>query len=321
MADTTARALALLDLLQRHRHWSGADLARRLGTTERTVRRDVDRLRALGYRIDSSTGRDGGYRLDAGGTMPPLLLSEDEAVAIAVGLRVAAAEQLVDGAATALSAIAKLEQVLAPELRRKVAALATAMTAPGQPRTPHVPAALLGQLALACRDRERVRFSYTDAQAVQSRRRVEPHALAPAHGRWYLVAWDLERDDWRTFRVDRLDSLTPTGAHFTARALTRAEIDERIMVASSSQRQAVEAHAVLDMSMEDFEARMGVWAQGAQLAGVGRIRWGFGGSDVRDLIYAMSWLPPEADWTIELAPEHRDELTAMLTRLLDAAQS
>ncbi|WP_084103207.1 YafY family protein [Demequina sp. NBRC 110056] len=316
MADTTARTLALLDLLQRHRHWSGPELAERLGTTERTIRRDVERLRELGYRIGSSTGREGGYRLESGGTLPPLLLSEDEAVAIAVGLRVAAAEQLVDGTATALSAIAKLEQVLEPQLRRKVTALAQAMTAPSQGRGADVLPAVLGQVALACRDRERVRFAYEDAQGRASRRRVEPHALAPARGRWYLVAWDLEREDWRTFRLDRLSELTATGVRFAPRPLTREEIDERVFVASSAQRQPVEAFAVLETSIAAFEAHMGVWADGSTEPSPGRTRWGFGGTDVRDLMYAMSWLPQDVDWSVELDEAHRAELAAMLTVML-----
>ncbi|WP_084038028.1 YafY family protein [Demequina sp. NBRC 110053] len=316
MADTTARSLALLDLLQRHRQWTGAELAARLRTTERTIRRDIERLRELGYRIGSTAGREGGYRLESGGTMPPLLLSEEEAVAIAVGLRVAAAEQLVDGAATALSAIAKLEQVLEPQLRRKVTALSQAMTAPTRGPGADVLPALLGQVALACRDRERVRFAYEDAQGRTSRRRVDPHALAPARGRWYLVAWDLEREDWRTFRLDRMAGLTGTGARFTPHALTREEIDERVLVASSAQRQPVEAFAVLATTLADFEARMGVWADGATAPAPGTTRWGFGGSDVRDLMYAMSWLPQDVDWTVEIDPTHRSALAQMLTTML-----
>ena len=316
MATTTARTLALLDLLQRHRHWTGAELASRLGTTERTVRRDVERLRELGYRIGSSPGREGGYRLEPGGTMPPLQLSEDEAVAIAVGRRVAAAEQLVDGTATALSAIAKLEQVLEPQLRRKVTALAQAMTAPSRGQGADVLPALLGQVALTCRDRERVRFAYQDAQGRASRRHVEPHALAPARGRWYLVAWDLERDDWRTFRLDRMGELAGTGARYTPRPLTREEIDERVYVASTAQRQPYEAHAVLPMTLRDFEDHMGVWADGATEPAPGTTRWGFGGPDVRDLAYAMSWLPADADWSVDIEPDHRTQLATMLRRVL-----
>ncbi|MFV0284955.1 MAG: helix-turn-helix transcriptional regulator [Demequina sp.] len=321
MSATTTRTLALLDLLQRHREWTGAELATRLGTTERTVRRDVERLRDLGYRVESRTGREGGYRLAAGGAIPPLLLSEEEAVAIAVGLRVAAAEQLVDGTSTALSAIAKLEQVLSPTSRRQVTALATAMTSPDQGRVPHVPPALLGQVALACRDHERVRFAYEDAQGAKTRRRVEPHALAPARGRWYLVGWDLEREDWRTFRLDRMGELTATGAHFSPRPLTRADIDERILVASSAQRQPLEAVAVLPMPLTEFEEHMGVWAEGSDEPAPGVTHWGLGGADVRDLFYGLSWLPTDVEWRVDMPDEARADLTAMLRRVLRAVEA
>jgi predicted DNA-binding transcriptional regulator YafY len=318
MADTTSRALALLDLLQRRKHWTGAELARRLGTTERTLRRDVDRLRGLGYRIDSAPGHAGGYRLDAGAAVPPLLLSEDEAVAIAVGLRVAAAEQLVDGTSTALSAIAKLEQILAPAQRRKVNALAHSMTAPSGRRDTDVSPDVLGAVALACRDHERVRFGYTDGQGQTSRRHAEPHALAPARGRWYLVAWDLDRDDWRTFRLDRLADLTATGARFEPRPLTAQDIAERILIASVSQRQPVEGHADIAVTMEDFRKAMGVWADGATTVDAETVRWPFGGSDVRDLFYALSWIPRDLEFTVAMPADARDELRAMLERALSS---
>ena len=194
MSDTTTRALSLLNLLQTHRHWPGTELAERLGVTERTVRRDVERLRELGYRIESAPGVAGGYRLEAGSAVPPLLLTDEEAVAMAIGLRVAAAQRLVGGPETALTALAKLEQVLPAPLRRRVTALADAVQPAGIRTGEAVSTEVLGELALACRDHERVRFTYTAASGEVSRRRVEPYTLAPADRHWYLLCWDVERD-------------------------------------------------------------------------------------------------------------------------------
>ena len=217
MTDTTSRALALLNLLQTHRHWPGSELADRLGVTERTVRRDVERLRELGYRIESAPGATGGYRLEAGSAVPPLLLTDDEAVAMAIGLRVAAEQRLIGGPETTLTALAKLEQVLPAALRRRVNALADAVQPAGIRTGAAVSPAVLGELALAVRDHERVRFSYTSATGAVTSRRVEPHALAPADRHWYLLCWDLDRDDWRTFRIDRMDAVTATTWPFRPR--------------------------------------------------------------------------------------------------------
>ena len=181
MSDTTSRALSLLNLLQTHRHWPGSELADRLGVTERTVRRDVERLRELGYRIESTPGSAGGYRLEAGSAVPPLLLTDEEAVAMAIGLRVAASQRLIDGPETTLTALAKLEQVLPAPLRRRVNALADAVQPTGIRAGAAVSSDVLGELALACRDHERVRFTYTAASGEVTRRRVEPHVLAE-HG-------------------------------------------------------------------------------------------------------------------------------------------
>ena len=223
------RALSLLNLLQTHRHWPGTELAERLGVTERTVRRDVERLRELGYRIESTPGVAGGYRLEAGSAVPPLLLTDEEAVAMAIGLRVAAAQRLVGGAETALTALAKLEQVLPAPLRRRVTALADAVQPTGIRTGEAVSTEVLGELALACRDHERVRFTYTAASGEVSRRRVEPYTLAPADRHWYLLCWDIERDDWRTFRVDRVGGIEHTRVLFEPRALTPEQIEEFIL--------------------------------------------------------------------------------------------
>ncbi|GAA5033091.1 helix-turn-helix transcriptional regulator [Actinopolymorpha pittospori] len=211
MLETSARLLRMLSLLQSRRDWPGAELAEHLGVTTRTVRRDVDRLRDLGYPVESATGTTGGYRLGVGAALPPLLLDDDEAVAVAVGLRAAATGTVTGIEETSLRALAKLEQVLPSRLRHRVDAMQSAilpLTGPG----PTVDPDLLTALAAACRAHEGIRFGYQ-----QRTRRVEPYRLVHTGRRWYLLAFDLERDDWRTFRVDRLDSDPQPGPRFTPR--------------------------------------------------------------------------------------------------------
>ncbi len=212
MLETSARLLRLLSLLQAHREWSGADLADRLGVTPRTVRRDVDRLRELGYPVHASPGTGGGYQLGAGAELPPLLLDDEEAVAVAVGLRAAAGQGVEGIGDSSVRALAKLEQVLPGRLRRRVGAL-NAVTVPLL-RTPNerVDPAVLTELAHACRDSERLRFAYRDHGGSATRRTVEPHRLVCTERRWYLVAWDLDRAGWRTFRADRIEPAPPHGS-------------------------------------------------------------------------------------------------------------
>ncbi len=218
MLETSARLLRLLSLLQTHRDWSGADLADRLGVTPRTVRRDVDKLRELGYPVNAARGTGGGYQLGAGAELPPLLLDDEEAVAVAVGLRTAAGHGIEGIGESSVRALAKLEQVLPNRLRRRVGALG-AFTVPmlhGQDASVVDPG-LLTELAAACRDAERLRFAYRTNGGESSRRTVEPHRLVCTERRWYLVAWDLEREDWRTFRADRITPTPPHGPRFVPR--------------------------------------------------------------------------------------------------------
>jgi predicted DNA-binding transcriptional regulator YafY len=214
--STSARLLRLLSLLQARRDWSGPELADRLGVTTRTIRNDVQRLRALGYPVHATPGVAGGYRLGAGAALPPLLLDDDEAVAVAVGLRTAAGGTVTGIQETSVRALAKLEQVLPSRLRHQVNALQTAtveIPAPG----PTVDPAVLTAIAGACRDHQRLRFDYRGHDGSGSLRTVEPHRLVHERGRWYLVAWDADRQDWRTFRADRVRPRTPTGPRFTPR--------------------------------------------------------------------------------------------------------
>lgn len=213
MRDTANRLLRLLSLLQSRSHWTASDVAERLQVTERTVRRDVDRLRELGYPVEASPGVGGGYRLGAGQALPPLVLDDKEAVVVAVSLRTAAGGTVAGIGDSAMSALAKLEQVLPARLRSQVSAVqgATESMVAGTPSVD--PAALLA-LAQACRDQLRTGFSYRDHEGVETQRRVEPHRLVCTGRRWYLVARDRDRDDWRSFRVDRLQDVVVSGPRF-----------------------------------------------------------------------------------------------------------
>ncbi len=203
MVQTSARLLALLSLLQVRREWTGQELADRLEVGPRTIRRDVDKLRSLGYPIEAAPGVAGGYRLGAGGELPPLLLDDAEAVAVAVGLRTAATGGIAGIEETSVRALTKLEQVLPGRLRRRVSALSLATSAFGV-EGPQIDADVLATLAGACRDYSRLRFSYVARDDRASTRMVEPAAVVYSGRRWYLVAFDLDRDDWRTFRLDRI---------------------------------------------------------------------------------------------------------------------
>lgn len=318
MSDTTSRALALLNLLQTHRHWPGSELARRLGVTERTVRRDVDRLRELGYRVQSTPGAAGGYRLEAGSAVPPLLLTDDEAVTMAIGLRVAATQQLAGGAELTLTALAKLEQVLPPQLRRRVNALAASVQPTRIGDGPVISPVVLGELALAARDRERVRLRYRDRQGVESVRRVEPHVLSPAGRNWYLLCWDLGREDWRTLRVDRIETVEHTRVLFPPRDISEEEVAERILIAASWGPQKVEADVVMALPLAQMEAHFGVWAQGATAEDESHTRWSIGGSDWREALYGMLWIPPGVEYTSDFPEPGRSELREALQRVLRA---
>nr|BFE87195.1 hypothetical protein GCM10020093_097960 [Planobispora longispora] len=207
MLETSARLLKLLSLLQTRRDWSGAELAGRLGVTARTVRRDVERLRELGYPVHATQGA-AGYRLGAGTSLPPLLLDDEEAVAVAVGLRTAAGGSVAGIEETSLRALAKLEQVLPSRLRHRVNTLNTVTVRVGGTGPAVSPDALM-VIAEACRRRERLRFDYTSPRGGDTVRSVEPHSLVSFERHWYLVAWDVDRGDWRTFRVDRLTPARP----------------------------------------------------------------------------------------------------------------
>jgi predicted DNA-binding transcriptional regulator YafY len=304
----TSRVLALLGLLQSHRHWSGPALAARLEVTERTLRRDVERLRDLGYRIDSTRGVAGGYRLDAGTELPPLLLTADEAVTIAIGLRLAATRGIEDADVTTLSALAKLEQVLPAASRRKVAALTEAIhPRGGSDRS--VSTDLLGRLALACRDGERLRFRYSSADGAESDRLVDPHSLVVSERAWLLVCFDIDRDAWRTFRVDRISGQTGTRVIRPRRQAPAGLLEGRVAVPP-----VLAATVELRMPHAVMLARFGRWADGAEAIDAERTRWTITGSSIEEIGSALVWIPAGVQYTIDAAPDVLDGI-----RLIGAA--
>ncbi|MGW6845271.1 helix-turn-helix transcriptional regulator [Streptomyces sp. NPDC054958] len=219
MTDTPGRLLSLLSLLQTPREWPGSELALRLHVSPRTIRRDIERLRDLGYPVEATLGAEGGYRLVAGAAMPPLLLDDEEAVAIAVGLRAGAGHAIEGVEEASVRALAKLEQVLPSRLRHRVSALQSATIALSRGDGASVDPRTLTTMASAVAGPERLRFAYRARDGAESRRLVEPYRLVSTGSRWYLVAYDLEREDWRTFRVDRVDEAFATGARFARRDL------------------------------------------------------------------------------------------------------
>ncbi|MEV6880037.1 WYL domain-containing protein [Amycolatopsis sp. NPDC051128] len=258
MPKTSARLLALLSLLQARRDWPGELLAERLEVSPRTVRRDVERLRELGYPIAAVKGPDGGYRLGAGAELPPLLFDDEQAVALTVALRIATTA----GAGieeAAVRALATVRQVMPARLRRRIDTLR--ITAVGPPTTrpdPQVDSSVLVALSTAVHAGEVLRFDYVspagagdDDRAGAPPRRVQPHHLVTWGGRWYLVAWDLDRDDWRTFRADRITPRTPTGPRFTPRELpggsVAAFVTSRFRDADGSGEWPCRGEVILDL--------------------------------------------------------------------------
>ena len=275
MANTSARTLRLLSLLQARRYWPGEELARQLGISPRTLRRDVDRLRELGYPIEAQRGVAGGYQLAAGAALPPLVVDDEEAVALALGLQ-SAAQGAVEGIAEAsVRALAKVVQVMPARLRRRVQALGAVTVPaswPGQGGLrDRVDQGVLTTVALACRDAERVRFTYTAASGEQTRRHAEPHRLVLLGRRWYLVGYDLDRQDWRSYRVDRLGEPRGTGARFRPRELPADDAAAFVRAGITSARAGYDVEVLVDAPAEQVRERIGRWMTVTR-AGAGRCR-------------------------------------------------
>ncbi|GAA3021403.1 YafY family protein [Streptosporangium longisporum] len=261
MANTSSRTLRLLSLLQTHRYWPGTELAERLGVSARTLRRDIDRLRELGYPVEARRGVDGGYELAAGASLPPLVIDDEEAVALAVGLQ-AAARSAVEGVAeSSVRALTKVAQVMPARLRRQVEAL-RAMTVPAEwdgPAGAGVDPGVLTAVALACRDGERLRFSYTAAGGRRTDRHTEPHRLVCLGRRWYLVAYDLTRHDWRSFRVDRLAAPQGDGSRFRPRDLPAADAAEFVRSGLEMLPRPYRVEVLADAPAAVARERVGRW--------------------------------------------------------------
>ena len=306
-STTTSRILHLLSLLQTRRYWSGDELARRLGVSGRTLRRDIERLRDLGYVVNANRGVDGGYQLDAGTDLPPLVFTDEEAVALAVSLRTSSA---LDGIADLnVAALAKLEQVLPSRLRGRIAALAAATTPTMPPRvSAAVDTEVLAVLALACRNSERLRLRYSSATGEESRRQVEPVRLVWHAGRWYLVCWDLQRADWRTLRVDRVDEVFETRVRFTPREVPGGDAAAFVLDRLGGLPTGVTARVRIDAPIETVREWMGAYSDHVEADG-DRTVWSPSDRYLEPLAGALFWLrwpfevlgPPEL---VELLEGH-----------------
>lgn len=249
----------MLSLLQTPRDWTGVELADRLEVSPRTIRNDVERLRALGYPVHATRGSIGGYRLEAGASLPPLLLEDDEAVAVAIGLRTATSGAVTGIEETSLRALAKLEQVLPPQLRRQVSTLQRVTAHVRRRPATTVDPEILTELARLARERFTVRFDYSDRKQTASQRRVEPYRIVNVGQRWYLVAWDLDRDDWRTFRLDRIREGMSPGARFTPRELTDQEVEALVTRGVPVEARQHQARVLVRAPAGELAERFGPW--------------------------------------------------------------
>jgi predicted DNA-binding transcriptional regulator YafY len=310
MSSPSARLLELLSLLQTRPQWNASELAERLGITERTVRRDVTRLRELGYPVVADAGRAGGYQLGRGGALPPLLFTDDESVAVAIGLRAAATGGVAGYDEAAVAALAKLEQLLPATLRERVLALnaATVLTRPGA--GPLIDPDVLLTIAQACRRPERVRFCYVDGSGNTSERRVEPQGLVKAERRWYLVGRDLDRQDWRTFRLDRMSDLALTGHRFVRS--DQPDVGAMVAQGLSMVPYRWQAEVVLDTDLRSAEAAIPRTIGTIESVG-GETILHVGANEVEWLANYIAGLPFDAE--VRSPPEVRSAVRALGRRL------
>ncbi|KUN21371.1 transcriptional regulator [Streptomyces antibioticus] len=316
--DTPARLLQLLSLLQTPREWPGGELADRLGVSRRTVRRDIDRLRELGYPVQASKGSDGGYRLVAGKAMPPLVLDDEEAVAIAVGLRAGAGHAVEGVDEASVRALAKLEQVLPSRLRHRVSTLQAATTPLTSGDGASIAPETLTVMASTVAGHERLRFAYRTKDGTGSRRVVEPYRLVSTGRRWYLVAYDLDREDWRTFRVDRVSEPFATGARFAPRELPTGSAAEYLRQSMYRRQETYEFAVTFAAPAELVAARVPRWLGTPEAMGEGRCRLRGESGD------AVEWLAVRlamtgVDFTVESPRELVECVRGLGDRLVRAA--
>jgi predicted DNA-binding transcriptional regulator YafY len=315
MLETSARLLRLLALLQTHRQWSGAELADRLGVTARTVRRDVDRLRELGYTVHAAAGVSG-YRLGAGSGLPPLLLDDEEAVAVAVGLRTAAGGSVTGIEESSMRALAKLERMLPSRLRHRVHALQS-VTVPLAADVATVDPGTLTAIAAACRDHETLRFDYRAHDGVRTRRLAEPYRLVATGRRWYLVAYDTERADWRTFRLDRLTLRIPNGPRFVPRDLPAADLSGYTSYAISSAPYRYQGRFTVHAPAATVAQRIAPTTGTVEPVDERTCTLVCGSNSLDELALWVALIG--APFTVHEPPELAEHLRALAVRLMDAA--
>ncbi len=314
MADSAARMLELLSLLQ-VRDWPGSELAARLEVSPRTIRRDIDRLRDLGYPVEATLGAVGGYRLVGGSAMPPLLLDDEEAVAIAVGLRTLVAHAIEGGEDASIRALAKLQQVLPPRLRGRVAAVAAATGALVWDIGPIDPERL-AVLSRAIVNRQRLRFEYEAPDRAASRRTVEPHSVVVASRRWYLIGWDADRSDWRTFRVDRMRDPWPMPGHVAPREFPAKDGAAWMRASIEGMAPMSEAVALVEAPANTVAVRIPDGAATVEPIDERRCRVRLHADTIP--WQAMRLLRLDADFVVELPPELVDHLRGLGTRITHA---
>ena len=298
MLQTSARLLRLLSLLQQRRQWSGRELSQRLEVDGRTLRRDVDRLRELGYPVHASSGVGGGYQLGPGSSVPPVLLNDDEAVAMAFALR-AAAGSVGKMEETSIGLLAKLDQVMPARLRKRASALhSVTLSLSNAHSAPSVD--VLTRIASACRDHIKVKLNYKDRDGKGSSRTLEPLKLAHTGSRWYLVAWDTQREDWRTFRVDRIERLVSTGPQFVPRKFP-GDIAEYVSQAMRHVAYRFRVRLRLRGSLDTLAKKVPGWCGTLEAAGEEACTLNTGADSVENLAALM--LMTGADFEILDAPE------------------
>ncbi|GAB3497244.1 helix-turn-helix transcriptional regulator [Nocardiopsis coralliicola] len=307
----SARLLELLSLLQSRRERTGPELAERLGVTDRTVRRDIQRLRELGYPVDAAPGLAGGYQLGIGSRLPPLLLDDAEAVAVAVGLRTGAAGALPAVEEVSARALAKIEQVLPSHVRRRVDAISTQTDSVARIE-PEIDAQCLTVAAGCCRDAERMRFGYRDHGGALTRRHVEPNRIVHAFGRWYLLAWDTDRVDWRVFRLDRMSEPRGTGSRGPRRAPPEDPADY-VLRSITTSAHAITARVRLEMPADEAVELLSPVYGVITPIDEKSCRFAAGGSDLASVAVGLLYIG--RDFTVEDPPELAGHLRALRGRI------
>src|SRR3954452_8534653 len=314
--STSARMLRLLSLLQTHRYWPGGELAERLEVSPRTLRRDIDRLRELGYSVDAARGVAGGYQLRAGGQLPPLLLEDEEAVAVAVSLQSSAAGGTPGMEETSVQALSKVVALMPPRLRRQMDALRSQTEQLPWSGGPALDPALLTTLAQACRDCEPIHFTYTARDSEPTDRWVEPHRMVSMGRRWYLVAYDRDRQDWRSFRVDRISDPRTSGHTFRARELPAEDALSFVQAGIRRMPQRYAVRVVLDTTVAEVATLVGQWGRASGVDGRAVLEMSVDSLDWPLMLLANC----DADFTVESPVELVEAVARAARRFARAAR-